>query len=341
MKKFLCICLCGILAASMVSGCSKQEGSAGKSSSTVKLGEYKGITYTPMSTEVTDEDVDAEVQALLDAHPTMTSVDRAAALGDTVNIDYVGKLDGEAFDGGSASGTDLELGSGMFIDGFEDGLVGASKGDQLDLNLTFPDPYTNNPDLAGKEVVFEVTVNDVKESNPAELNEDFLASYTEYTTVDEFMAGTRQQLEDYAKSQAESQMQYDIFTKVMDNSEINVSDEDVQAYYEELYDTYKSQAEAFGIELETMISYYGMDLATFEAQLKSQAEAATKQDAVAREIASKEGITVEDADREAMAEDFGYESVDAMIEDGGADMVDSYILMEKVLDLLVANAVAE
>ncbi len=341
MKKFLCICLCGILAVSMVSGCSKQEGSSDKSSSTVKLGEYKGITYTPMSVEVTDEDVDAEVQSLLEAYPTMTSVDRAAELGDTVNIDYVGKLDGEAFDGGTASGTDLELGSGMFIDGFEDGLVGASKGDKLDLNLTFPDPYTNNPDLAGKAVVFEVTVNDVKESNPAELNEDFLSSYTEYTSVDEFMEGTRKQLEDYAQAQAESQKQYDIFTKVMENSEINVSDEDVQAYYEDLYDTYKKQAEAFGIELETMVGYYGMDLATFETQLKAQAEEATKQDAVVRAIAAEENIAVEDADREALAEEFGYETVEAMEEDAGADMVESYILTEKVLDLLVANAVAE
>ncbi len=340
MKKFLCIGLCGILTVAMLSGCSKQEG-GNKSSSTVKLGEYKGITYTPMSTEVTDEDVDAEVQALLDRYPTLTSVDRAAELGDTVNIDYVGKLDGEAFDGGSASGTDLELGSGMFIDGFEDGLVGASKGDKLNLNLTFPDPYTNNPDLAGKEVVFEVTVNDVKESSPAELNEEFLASYTEYTSVDEFMDNTRKQLEEYVRSQAESQKQYDIFTKVMENSEINVSDEDVQAYYEELYDTYKKQAEAIGIELETMIGYYGMDLATFEEQMKLQAEEATKQDAVAREIAAKENITVEDTDREALAESFGYDTVETMEEDAGADMVESYILMDKVLDFLVANAVAE
>lgn len=341
MKKFLYVCLCGILAAAMVSGCSKKEDDGAEPSSTVKLGEYKGITYTPASVEVTDEDVDAEVQSLLDAHPTMTSVDRAAKLGDTVNIDYVGKLDGEAFDGGTASGTDLELGSGMFIDGFEDGLVGASKGDKLDLDLTFPDPYKNNPDMAGKAVVFEVTVNDVKESNPAELNEDFLTSYTEYTTVDEFMEGTRRQLEEYAQSQAESQMQYDIFMKVMDNAEINVSEKDVQAYYEDLYDTYKKQAEAFGIDLETMVGYYGMDLAAFEAQLRSQAEEAVQQETVARAIAAEENITAEDADREALAEEFGYETVEAMEQDAGADMVESYILMDKVLDFLVANAVAE
>lgn len=323
----------------MVTGCSEKGGS--KSSSTVKLGEYKGITYTPLSLEVTDEDVENEIQAMLDAYPTMNSVDRAAAEGDTVNIDYVGKMDDVAFDGGTAYGTDLELGSGMFIDGFEDGLVGASKGDKVTLNLTFPDPYTNNPDLAGQEVVFEVTVNDVKESVPAELNTDFVTSYTEYTSVDEFREGTRKQLEEYAANAAESQKQYDVFTKVMENAEITVTDEDVQAYYQELYDTYEEQAEAFGIDLETMVGYYGMDLESFKAQLMTQAEEATKQNAVVREIASKEGITAEDADREAMAESFGYEDVDALIEDGGEDMVESYILMEKVLDFLVANAVAE
>lgn len=338
MKKFLCACLCGALVAALVSGCSGKETS--KSSSTVKLGEYKGITYTPISQEVTDEDVENEIQALLDAHPTMTSVDRAAAVGDTVNIDYVGKKDDVAFDGGTAYGTDLKLGSGSVIDGFEDGLVGASKGDQKTLNLTFPENY-GNADLAGQEVTFDVTVNDVKESSPAELNTEFVTSYTEYTSVDEFREGTRKQLEEYAANAAESQKQQDIFMKVMENSEITVSDEDVQAYYQERYDTYEKQADTFGLDLETMVGYYGMDLESFKAQLMTLAEEATKQDALVREIASKEGIKAEDADREAMAESFGYEDVDALVADGGEDMVESYILMEKVLDFLVANAVAE
>ncbi len=340
MKRILCICLCGVLAAAIVTGCSGG-GSAKKPSSKVELGEYKGITYTPLSMEITDEDVDAEIQELLDAHPTMNSVDRAAKEGDTVNIDYVGKLDGVAFDGGTAYGTDLELGSGRFIDGFEDGLIGASKGDSVDLNLTFPDPYTNNPDLAGKDVVFEVTVNDVKESIPAELNMDFVSSYTEYTSVDEFVNETRKQLEDYAERLAENQKEYDVFMKVMENAEITVSDADVQSYYDSLYSTYESQAGAAGIDLETLVGYYGMEMDAFKEQLMTQAEEATKQDAVVRAIAAQEGITVADADREAMAEDFGYEDVDALVADGGEDMVESYILMEKVLDFVTENAVAE
>ncbi len=341
MKKMIKIGLCSLLAAAMVIGCSKQEGAGGTSGSTVKLGEYKGITYTPQTVEVTDEDVDAEVQNLLQMYPTLTPVDRAAQLGDTVNIDYVGKIDGVEFDGGSATGTNLSLGSGTFIDGFEDGLVGASKGDQVDLRLTFPDPYPNNPDLAGKPVVFEVTVNEVNESHPAELNEEFLTAYTKYTSVDEFMADTRKQLEEYAKTQAENENKYNIFTKVMENSEITVSEEAVQAYYDNLYETYRKQAELYEIDMETLISYYGMDQAAFEEQLRTQAEEATKQEALVREIASKEKITVEDADREALAEEYGYESVEEMEEDAGEDMVETVILMDKVLDFLVANAVAE
>ncbi len=340
MKKIRCICLCAVLAAAVVSGCSKQE-SADKKTIPVELGEYKGVTYTPASTEVTDEDVDAQIQAMLDRYPTMNSVDRAAQQGDTVNIDYVGKLDGVAFDGGSATGTDLELGSGMFIDGFEDGLVGASKGDKLNLDLTFPDPYTNNPDLAGKAVVFEVTVNDVKESIPAELNEEFVTSYTDYTTVDEFKEGTRKQLEDYAKSQADGQKQYDVFMKVVENSVITFTDEDVQPYYDQLHTAYEQQAQLAGIDLETMASYYGMDLASFEEELKLQAEEATKQDAVVRAIAAKENIPVTDEDREALATQYGYETVEAMDTAVGTDMVESYILTQKVLDLLAENAVAE
>lgn len=143
------------------------------------LGEYKGVAYTPASVEITDEQVDKEVQKLADSN--LVEVDRPAAEGDTVNIDYVGKKDGVAFDGGTASGYDLKLGSNTFIDGFEDGLIGAVKGQKLDLDLTFPEGYPSE-DLAGQAVVFEVTVNAVK--TPSELNDDLVRANTDYKTLE-------------------------------------------------------------------------------------------------------------------------------------------------------------
>ncbi len=338
MKKFISILLCGLLAASVVTGCSKKEDSS-KNGNSVTLGEYKGIQYTPMDTTVTDEQVETQIQSLLDANPTITAVDRPAQNGDIVNIDYTGLKDGVAFDGGSATGTDLTLGSGRFIDGFEDGLIGASAGDEVSLNLTFPEDYSNE-DLSGQAVVFEVKVNEVKESTPAVLNEEFVTSYTEYLSVDELRTATRTNLEEAAQSQAQSQKEYDVFMAIMDNSTVTVTDEAVQEYYDEMYTTYEQQAAAFGMDLETMVGYFGMTLEQFQEELKAEAKTATEQNAVIEAIAAAEGFTVTDEERQALADEFGYESVEAMIEDAGEHTVDLYILREKVLEFVTENAVA-
>lgn len=340
MKKYLAIGLCGLLAAAMLTGCSQKKVTPSQTDGTVTLGEYKGIKYTPASTEVTDEDVDAAIQNMLDAYPTKTSVNRPAKLGDTVNIDYVGLLDGVAFDGGTASGYDLSLGSGTFIDGFEDGLVGVSTGDQVDLDLTFPENY-GAADLAGQAVVFQVTVNDVFEMVPAKLTDEFVASYTDYVSVDEYRAATREALEQAAVESAQAQMEYDIFNTVLNNAQVSLSDEQVDAYYEELYDVYEQQAESFGMDVETMVGYFGMDLETFQNELRAESVLAAERQAVIDAIASKENIKIEDADLEKLAEDFGYDSVDEMIEDAGENTVNIYILTDKVVAFLVENAVAE
>ncbi len=337
MKRFWNACLCGLLAAAVLSGCSQKTGSDG---SKVELGEYKGVHYTPQSVEVTDEQVEAEIQAMLDMHPNVTAVKRAAKNGDVVNIDYVGKKDGVAFDGGTAEGADLELGSGSFIDGFEEGLIGASAGDKRNLDLTFPEDYFNE-ELAGQAVVFEVTVNEVKESTPAELNEEFVKNYTEYASVDEFRADTRAQMESAAAESAEYRKRSDVFLKVVENATVTVTDETVQQFYDDLYAGYEQQAALYGTDIETLLSYSGMDMETFQTQLREDAKTAAEQDAVARAIADKEKIKVEDADREELAEEFGYESAEAMAEVAGEDAIESYIITEKVVDFLAENAVAE
>ena len=195
MRKFLKVGLCGAAALMMfATGCSGQKSAkdASQAESTaegetpaeteeyvaegsITLGEYKGIPVTVTEPTVTDEEVDAQIQQLLNSSAEYLEVDREAQLGDQVNIDYKGMKDGVAFDGGTAEGYDLVLGSNSFIDGFESGLVGAKKGEEVTLNLTFPDPYQNNPDLAGQAVVFEVKVNNVKEKTVPELTDDFVA----------------------------------------------------------------------------------------------------------------------------------------------------------------------
>ena len=165
MRKLKLFCLCGLTAAVLMTGC------AGSTDSNVNLGsatvsEYRGVKINVAAPEVTDDEVDQKIQTNLNQNPNEIEVDRAAAEGDIVNIDYKGTKDGEAFDGGTAEGQDLTLGSGSMIDGFEDGLIGTKKGETKTLDLTFPEDYREES-LAGQAVQFEVTVNSVKEKQDA------------------------------------------------------------------------------------------------------------------------------------------------------------------------------
>lgn len=342
MKKIVKVCMCGLMAAMLVAGCSKKEAveptEAAGTSGTVKLGNYKGVEFTPMALEVTDEQIEAEVQALLDAKPTVTEVDRAAANGDTVNLDYVGMKDGVAFEGGTAEAYDLILGSGNFIEGFEEGLVGTVKGQELSLNLSFPADYSS-ADLAGQDVVFDVTVNAVKEVTPAVLSDDFIKENSEEATVDEFKEATRASLLTQAEDNALNQKKSDVFLKVIEDSEITVVDADVDTYYNEQMARYEEQATMYGIDLETMLSASGMTLEAFQQQMKDMSKQAIEQELVVGAIAKAEGMAISDEDRDALAVLFGYETKEAMVEQAGTDVVDNYILTEKVVTFIADNAV--
>lgn len=340
MRKVLTVCMCGLMAATLMAGCSKKD-SATENSATedsVELGTYKGVEYTPAAVEVTDEDVEAEIQYLLDSNPVFTEVSRAAKEGDTVNIDYVGLKEGVAFDGGTANGYDLTLGSGSFIDGFEDGLIGAVTGQELSLNLTFPKEYPSE-ELAGQAVVFDVTVNAVKESSPAQLTDEFIKEKTDAKTVDQYREETRTELLEQAQSNAENQKKSDVFKKVMDGSKITITDATIEANYQEQLSNYEKEAEAAGIDLETMVTFYGMDLETFKAQLKEMAGEAAKQNLVVNAIAAQEGLAVTEEEKDALAEEFGYESAANMIELVGENTVNNYILTEKVVTFIADHAV--
>lgn len=367
MRKNLKACMFGLMAVMMVSGCSAktdsgatteaaatEAGSQGagseneegpkpgelKSGDIVSLAEYKGVTYTPLSTEVTDQQIEERIQELLDAYPSIREVDRAAQEGDIVNIDYVGSKDGVAFDGGTDSGYDLPLGSGQFIDGFESGLIGAEAGQKVTLNLTFPESYPNE-ELAGQAVVFEVTVNSVQESVKAELTDAFISENTDSSTVDEYRAALRKEMEEMAAANAEGQKRTDVFLKVVDDSEVTVSEEAVKAYYDDQHKIYEEQAEMFGLDLETMIGYYGMDLQDFEDELMETSRQGCKQNVVVAAIAEAEGIEIDDQELADLAAAFGYEDTDSMTENVGMETVKSYILTEKVVALIAENAVEE
>ncbi|ADL06594.1 trigger factor [[Clostridium] saccharolyticum WM1] len=365
MKKIFKICMCGMLAAALISGCGKKpaakpaetgteaaeatesaaqetlavEDLTGMDNGTVTLGEYKGIEVSKDSVEVTDDEVNQAVQSDLSAHAKDAEVDRAVQNGDVVNIDYVGTKDGVAFDGGTAQGYDLTIGSGQFIEGFEEGLVGAKKGDKKTLNLTFPEGY-QNADLAGKAVVFDVTVNAVKEEQVPELNDAFVQENTSFKTVAEYKEDKMQTLLKNKSDEAEQKMKSDIYTAILNASKVEPKQEAVDANFNNLIARYSNQAAAYGMDFKTFVgAFSGMGEEEFKEILKTQAEATVEQRLVVSAIAEKEGIQITDEDRKEVADQMGYESVDKMIETAGQFDVDDYIMNNKVMDFLTEKAV--
>lgn len=313
----------------------------------VTLGEYKGLTVTEQATEVTDEEIQEEVEyniQLADAMETVT--EGAVRDGDTANIDYEGKLNGEAFDGGTAKGYDLQIGSGTFIDGFEDGLVGVEVGETVDLPLTFPENY-GSEDLAGQDVIFTVTVNEIKRM--PELSDELVNTISdgEYSDVASYRDSIRASLEAEKESQKEYLMKSDLLTQVANVSEIKEYPQKMVDYgmdNMEIY--YKSMAESYSMEFaDFLTTYFGMT----EEEFKEQAEAAVKQnlqqELYLKAIAEAEGLEISDEDYAAGCEDYaqqyGFESADALVAAYGEDTVRVSILQDKVLDFLLDNAVIE
>lgn len=357
MRKFVKMTLCGLAAVTVLAGCSKKDAEVAETTAAqtessaaeeeivdkgeiTKLGEYKGVEVTRMSTEVTDEELEAAINNILAANPEYIEItDRAAKDGDIVNIDYVGMKDGEAFDGGTAEGYDLELGSGSFIDGFEDGLIGAETGAELSLDLTFPENY-GNADLAGQAVVFDVTVNAIKEKKDAVLDDSFVQRMSDFTTVDEFRADTKEDLVEQKEQQAEQQIENDALMAAVENSEFDLNQAAVDQQYDQQYNYYNSMVQMYGMTLADYVSMFSMTEEEFKEELRTAAETAIKQQLLVEAVTEKEGLTVEDADREAIAEQYGAD-LKTLQDTYGEESVDKTANVYKVVKFIKDNAVVK
>lgn len=350
MKRKIALLLCLILTAAAVNGCGSDQTvlSELKTEKYVKLGEYKGLEVSVPAAEVTEDYVQNYIGYVLSEHAEWVEVteDRAAQEGDTVNIDYEGKVDGVPFDRGADQGFDLLLGSNTFIPGFEEGLVGAKAGETLDVPVTFPDPYPSNPDMAGVPAVFTVTVNNIQEKQIPELTDAFVSTLDAgCSTVAEY--------EDYVYEllMADAQETYDrnledaLVDQVMAGCTFKEPPKAmVDQYYDRAVRNLSKVAIASNMSLETMITeYYGWTMEEFEEQAREGAKASCQEAIMLQAIANAEGITVsqeevDDALQEG-AENGGYESVDALKADMGNENFEDYVMCEKVLALLKENAV--
>ena len=304
----------------------------------VTLGDYKGVTVEKTIQSVTDEDVQNEIANALANYPV--EVDQAAKEGDTVNIDYVGKIDGEEFDGGSDQGADLKLGSGKFIDGFEDGLIGARKGETRTLNLTFPEDYTQ--DLAGKAVEFTVTVNAVKEPL-SEPTDQWVADNIEgYDNIADYKAGIRSEQEESNEQTAENQVRYAAWTQVIDNCTINEYPETLvevgKKLYEQQVETYAKYA---GMELDAYIESSGLTQEEYQSNMEEYGKNVAAQALVCQAICDKEGFAIGDDDYQKALQDMLTEygcTEDELIQTYGQDNVEQSIMLNRVSNLILENA---
>lgn len=304
----------------------------------VTLGDYKGVTVEKTIQSVTDEDVQNEIDNALANYPV--EVDQAAKEGDTVNIDYVGKINGEEFDGGSDQGADLKLGSGKFIDGFEDGLIGARKGETRTLNLTFPEDYTQ--DLAGKAVEFTVTVNAVKEPL-SEPTDQWVADNIEgYDNIADYKAGIRSEQEESNEQTAENQVRYAAWTQVIDNCTINEYPETLVEVGKKLY---KQQVETYakyaGMELDAYIESSGLTQEEYQSNMEEYGKNVAAQALVCQAICNKEGFAIGDDDYQKALQDMLTEygcTEEELIQTYGQDNVEQSIMLNRVSNLIMENA---
>ena len=283
-----------------------------KSYGKAKLGKYKGIDLSIDKVEVTDEEVDAQVNSILASNPNSQDItDRAVENGDIANIDYEGKKDGVAFDGGTAKGYDLHIGSGSFIPGFEDGVVGMKIGETKDIKLTFPKDYQST-ELAGKEVVFTVKVNSIKVETPATLDDAWVEKYTngKQKTVVDFKEATRKEIEESKTMQVEFQAQNDAMKTIMASSEFEPNNEAIEYEKNNQKNQLKKAAEENGMAFDALLNMYGMTEEQLDEQLDTYAKEAVNRkiliDAIAKEakikakkehyeyLAKQEGLEVKD-----------------------------------------------
>ena len=231
----------------------------------VTLGQYKGLSATRPVVTVTDEDVDKRLQELADRTSRLVSVDREAKDGDTAVIDFEGFKDGVPFDGGKGENFDLEIGSGSFVPGFEDQLVGMKAGEEKDIDITFPENYT--PELAGKPVVFHVKVNEVKHKEVPAIDDEFAKDVSEFDTLEELKADTRKQLTNDREAAAQRAFEDALMQKVADGIQADIPDEMVDVQAQQMMENFQQQLAAQGIPFDQYLKMTN----TTEDDFKKQA----------------------------------------------------------------------
>ena len=310
----------------------------------VTLGEYKGVEVKKADTTVTDEEVMAAIDKERESNArAIVITDRPVKAGDETVIDFEGFVDGAAFDGGKGENYPLTIGSGAFIPGFEEGLIGAKLNEELDVNVTFPEDYQAS-ELAGKAATFKCTVKEIKEKELPELDDEFASEVSEFDTLEEYKADVKKNLEEKKASDAKREKIDAVVEAVIANATMDIPEAMVSTTQRQILDEYAQNMQAQGLNLEQYMKYTGLDADTLMEQLKPQAENRIKGRLVLEAVAKAENITASEEDFEAevktMAEAYGIEADKAkeLLGENGKKSVMEDVLIKKAQEFIVENA---
>ena len=310
----------------------------------VVLGEYKGIEVQKADMEVTEADIDEAIGKEQDKNSRLVTVeDRAAENGDTVKINFDGTMDGVAFEGGKGENYPLVLGTGNFIEGFEEQIVGHKTGDAFDVNVTFPENY-HAKDLAGKPAVFKCELLEIQRKEFPEVNDEFASEVSEFDTLEEYKADLRKKLEDAKMKSAAAQNENNVIAKVCENAQIDIPAPMIEMQTEQMIDDYARRMQSQGLPLDQYMQYTGMTMDKLKDQFRPQAERNLKTRLVLEEVAKAENIQVSeeavDAEIKKMAEAYKIEpeKMKEYLGDAEKENITMDLKVQEAVDFLVAEA---
>ncbi|MDG5470985.1 trigger factor [Jeotgalibacillus sp. ET6] len=311
----------------------------------VKLGEYKGLEVEKMETEVTEDDVAAELKTLQERQAELVVKEEGAIEnGDTVTLDFEGFVDGEAFEGGQAENYSLEIGSGSFIPGFEEQLVGLSAGEEKDVEVSFPEEY-HAEELAGKPAVFKVKVHEIKAKELPSLDDEFAKETDdeEVETLDQLKEKTRARLEEEKKNTSEAALRDSLLEQASQNAEIDVPEAMITTEVDRMLQEFEQRLSSQGMNLELYFQFSGQDEEALRGQMKEDAAKRVRTNLTLEAIAEAENITVTEEDVEnelsKMTEQFGMSVEQIKTALGGStEVLENDLKMQKAIDFLVDNS---
>ena len=308
----------------------------------IEIGEYKGLKAEKTAVKVTPEEVEAEVNAMAERNARMVSVeDRAAQNGDTVIIDFEGFTDGVAFEGGKGEGHSLTLGSGQFIPGFEDQIVGKNIGDEFDVNVTFPEDY-GAKELAGKEAVFKVKLHEIKVRELPTVDDEFAKDVSEFDTLDALKADLEKKAIGRKTKAADEAVENALVQQIVDSIKGEIPEAMFENRLEQLTEDFAYRLQSQGLNLETYLKYTNSNIDEFKKSFRPQAEGQVKFRLALEKIAELENITPSEEELEAeyakLAESYGVEAdkVKSVIP---AEEISKDLAVGKAIDLVKENAV--